>query len=160
MRLLKITSASLLIVLLSIGLCLYFLLMTPVTAENVQTRLTNYCYLGAKALQINENSRLALDKLERGSCGCLAGKLVSEAGSAVAATLTEGARRLGVFGLRRKLASEKSGGGLLLKSGLSDKLVAEFAERYVKAANACGAELVQLLIFRTDFPVGTLAIAS
>ena len=114
--------------------------MTPVTAENVQSRLTNYCYLGTKALQINENSRLALEKLERGSCRCLAQKLVGDATPAAAAALTEGARRLGMFGLRRRMASEKSeGGGLLSKTGLSDKLVAEFAERYVKAANACTA---------------------
>ena len=139
MRILKITSASLLLLVLSIGLYLYQLLITPVTAENVQFRLTNYCYLGAKALQINENSKPALEKLERGSCGCLAEKLVGEAGPAASAALTEGARRLGMFGLRRKLASENIGGGLLSKTGLSDRLVTEFAERYVKAANACGA---------------------
>jgi hypothetical protein len=131
----------LLVVLVILGLVFsgyfYWLFMTPVSADNVQTRLTNYCYLGTKALQINENSRLALEKLPRGSCGCLAEKLVSGASPTAAAALTEGARRLGIFGLRRKLDSEMRSGGLLSKSGLSDKLVAEFAERYVKAANAC-----------------------
>ena len=140
MRYLKYALALLLTFALAVSLYFYWLLLTPVTAENVQSRLTNYCYLGTKALQINENSRLALEKLGRGSCRCLADKLVSEATPAAAAALTEGARRLGMFGLRRRMASEKSeGGGLLSKTGLSDKLVAEFAERYVKAANACTA---------------------
>jgi hypothetical protein len=137
MRSLKFASVVLLV--FAAAICAYFwiLLMTPVTAANVQFRLTNYCYLGTKALQINENSKLALDGLGRGSCRCLAEKLVSGASPAGAAALTEGARRLGMFGLRRKMASENKGGGLLSKSGVTDKLVAEFAERYVNAANAC-----------------------
>mgnify|MGYP003543285128 CR=1 FL=1 len=140
MQRLKYPLAGLSILALALGAYFYWLLMTPVTAENVQTRLTNYCYLGTKALQINESSRLALEKLERGSCRCLAQKLVGDTTPAAAAALTEGARRLGMFGMRRRMASEKSeGGGLLSKTGLSEKLVAEFAESYVKAANACTA---------------------
>lgn len=143
MRYLKYLLVVLVILGLAFGGYFYWLFMTPITADNVQTRLTNYCYLGTKALQINENSRLVLEKLPRGSCGCLAERLVGEASPAVAGTLTEGARRVGVFGLRRKMASEKrDGGGLLSKTGLSDRLAAEFAERYVKAANACRAEPV------------------
>jgi hypothetical protein len=137
MRLLKTIIILALAVALVIGAYLYWLLMTPVNAANVQLRLTNYCYLGTKALQINQNSRLALEGLERGSCSCLAEKLVSQAGPIPAAALTEGARRLGVFGLRRKIGAENKGGGLLSKTGVSDRLIAEFAERYVTAANAC-----------------------
>jgi hypothetical protein len=137
MRVMKILAMALLLAASGAGLYLYWFLMTPVTADNVRSRLTKYCYLGTKALQINENSKLALEKLPRGSCGCLADKLVSQAGPVPAAALTEGARRLGVFGLRRKIGAENKGGGLLSKSGISDKLVAEFAERYVMAANAC-----------------------
>jgi hypothetical protein len=139
MRHLNYILAVLVIPGIAFGVYLYWLFMTPVTADNVQTRLTNYCHLGTKALQINENSKLVLEQLPRGSCGCLADKLVSDANPTTAATLTDGARRLGIFGLRRKLGSEKGGGGLLSKSGLSDNLIAEFAERYVRAANACMA---------------------
>jgi hypothetical protein len=137
MRLLKTILILALAAALAIGAYLYWLLMTPVSADNVQLRLTNYCYLGTKALQINENSRLALAGLERGSCSCLAEELVTKAGPIPAAALTEGARRLGVFGLRRKIGAENKGGGLLSKAGVSDKLIAEFAERYVTAANGC-----------------------
>ena len=140
MRLFKAVIILALATALAFGAFLYWLLMTPVTAANVQLRLTSYCYLGTKALQVNENARLALEKLPRGSCGCLANKLVSEANPSAAATLTEGARRLGLFGLRRKMASDgNESGGLLSKSGISDKLAAEFAERYTAAANACVA---------------------
>ena len=139
MRSLKFASVVLLVFAAAISAYFWILLMTPVTAANVQFRLTNYCYLGTKALQINENARLALAGLGRGSCRCLAEKLVGGASPAGAAVLTEGARRLGVFGLRRKMNSENKGGGLLSKSGVSDKLVAEFAVRYVNAANACTA---------------------
>jgi hypothetical protein len=117
----------------------YWLLMTPVTVGNVQLRLGNYCYLGTKALHLSENSRLAPGGLQRGSCGCLAEKLVNGGGPAAAAALTEGARRLGVLGMRRKLSSGQNGGGLLSKTGAADLLAAEFAERYVSAANACVA---------------------
>jgi hypothetical protein len=137
MRLLKTVVILTLTVGLAIGSYLYWLLMTPVNAANVEFRLTNYCYLCTKALQINENSRLALAGLGRGSCSCLAERLVSQAGLVPAAALTEGARRLGVFGLRRKIGAENKGGGLLSKTGVSDKLIAEFAERYATAANAC-----------------------
>jgi hypothetical protein len=139
MRYLKYPLAVMLTLAIALAAYLYFILMTPVTAANVQFRLTNYCYLGTKALQINENSKLALEGLGRGSCRCLSEKLVSGASPEGAAALTEGARRLGMFGLRRKMNSENKGGGLLSKSGVSDKLVAEFAERYVNAANACTA---------------------
>ncbi len=137
MRLLKTITILALAAALAIGAYLYWLLMTPVTAGNVQLRLTNYCYLGTKALQLNENAQLLLEKLERGSCSCLADKLVSESGLVPATALTEGARRLGLFGFRHRPGTSRSDGGLLPKAAIKDRLITEFADRYVTAANAC-----------------------
>jgi hypothetical protein len=144
MRLVKTVIILALAAALTIGAYLYWLLMTPVNAGNVQVRLTSYCYLGTKALQINESSRVVLEKLKRGSCGCLSARLVSEAGSDAAAKVTEAARRLGVIGIKRNWSQgpKDAGGGIISGSGLKDRILQEFSERYVKAANACEAEPV------------------
>jgi hypothetical protein len=69
---------------------------------------------------------------------------VDEAGPQVAAKVTEAARKLGVFGIKRKWNKDSGkssdDSGLLQSSGLRDRIIQEFSERYVKAANACEAE--------------------
>ena len=123
-----------------------YVLLAPVTANNVKFRLTSVCAMGTAALRLNDAAAAELEKMTNGSCGCLSGRLINEAGPDVAAKVTEAARKLGVFGIRRKWNSgadeSKEGGGLLESSGLRDKVILEFSERYVKAANACEAEAV------------------
>lgn len=125
------------------GAFLSYVLFAPVTAVNVRFRLTSVCAMGTAALRLNEVAASELQKLDKGSCGCMSGRLVEEAGPEVAAKMTEAARKLGIFGIKRRWNKEDGGnseGGLLETSGLKDKIAQEFSERYVKAANACEAE--------------------
>jgi hypothetical protein len=143
MRAFKFVLIALLLIAVIGGAFLSYVLLAPVTANNVRFRLTSVCAMGTAALRLNDAAAAELEKLNKGSCGCLSGRLVEEAGPEVAAKVTEAARKLGIFGIKRRWNKEDVGnseGGLLEASGLKDKIVQEFSERYVKAANACEAE--------------------
>jgi hypothetical protein len=143
MRAFKFVLIALLLIAVIGGAFLSYVLLAPVTANNVRFRLTSVCAMGTAALRLNDAAAGELEKLNKGSCGCLSGRLVEEAGPEVAAKVTEAARKLGIFGIKRRWNKEDVGnseGGLLEASGLKDKIVQEFSERYVKAANACEAE--------------------
>jgi hypothetical protein len=124
------------------GAFLSYIVLAPVTAGNVRLRLTSVCVMGTAALRFNDAAAAELEKLTKGSCGCLSQRLVDEAGPEVAATVTEAARKLGVFGIKRKWGrgAKEEREGLLKSFSLKDKVFQEFSERYVKAANACEAE--------------------
>jgi hypothetical protein len=143
MRAFKFVLAALLFFAMIGGAFLSYVLFAPVTANNVRFRLTSVCAMGTAALRLNDAATAELEKLEKGSCGCLSGRLVAEAGPEVAAKVTEAGRKLGLFGIKRKWneggSKEAGGGGLLESSGIKDRIIQEFSERYVKAANACEA---------------------
>jgi hypothetical protein len=143
MRALKFALVALALLALIGGAFLSYALLAPVTANNVKFRLTSICAMGTAALRLSDAAAQEMEKLTKGSCGCLSGRLVNEAGPGVAAKLTEAARKLGLFGIKRKWNQGAKEDGALLKSfSLKDKIIQEFSERYVKAANACEAEAV------------------
>lgn len=128
------------------GAFLSYLLLAPVTANNVKFRLTSICAMGTAALRLNDAAAAEMAKLTKGSCSCLSGRVVNEAGPELAARVTEAARKLGIFGVKRKWNSSsyesKERNGILESSGLKERVIQEFSERYVEAANACEAEAV------------------
>jgi hypothetical protein len=143
MRSFKFVLIALFLIAVIGGAFLSYVLFAPVTASNVRFRLTSVCAMGTAALRLNNAAAAELEKLSKGSCGCLSGRLVDEAGPEIAAKVTEAARKLGIFGIKRKW--NRSGGGeddgrLLKGFDVKDKIILEFSERYVKAANACEAE--------------------
>jgi hypothetical protein len=141
MRAFKFILIALLLLAFIGGAFLSYVLLAPVTANNVRFRLTSVCAMGTAALRLNDAAAAELEKLDKGSCGCLSGRVVEEAGPEMAAKMTEAARKLGLFGIKRKWNKEdEEKGGLLESSGLKNKIVQEFSERYVKAANACEAQ--------------------
>lgn len=146
MRALKFVLLAAVLILIIGGAFLSYVLLAPVTANNVRFRLTSVCAMGTAALRLNEAAAQVMHKLNKGSCGCLSGRLVNEAGPQVAAKVTEAARRLGIIGVRRKINAAGENGeadnGLLESARLKDKIILEFSERYVKSANACEAEAV------------------
>jgi hypothetical protein len=144
MRALKFVFAAILLIAIIGGAFFSYVLLAPVTANNVRFRLTSVCAMGTAALRLNDAAAIELEKLNKGSCGCLSSRILDEAGPEVAAKMTEAARKLGIFGIKRKWnkgADEApQNGGLLESSGVKDRIIVEFSERYVKAANACEAE--------------------
>jgi hypothetical protein len=138
-RVFKSVLATLAVLALIGGGFVSYLLLVPVTASNVKFRLTSICAMGTLALRLNEAAAAEMEKLTKGNCGCLSGRLVGEAGPEIAARATEAARKLGVFGIKRRWNSDgdRDGVGMLESSGLKYKIIQEFSERYVKAANAC-----------------------
>jgi hypothetical protein len=142
MRAFKFALIALFALVLTGGAFLSYIVLVPVSAGNVQFRLTSVCAMGTAALRFNDAAAAELEKLTKGSCGCLSQRLVDEAGTEVAAAVTEAARKLGVFGIKRKWGkgAKEQREGMLKSFSLRDKVIQEFSERYVKAANACEAE--------------------
>jgi hypothetical protein len=144
MRALKFVFAAILLIAVIGGAFFSYVLLAPVTANNVRFRLTSVCAMGTAALRLNDAAATELEKLNKGSCGCLSSRIVDEAGPEVAAKVTEAARKLGIFGIKRKwnkgAGDAPADGGLAGTLGVKDRIIVEFSERYVKAANACEAE--------------------
>jgi hypothetical protein len=142
MRALKFVFAAILLIAVIGGAFFSYVLLAPVTANNVRFRLTSVCAMGTAALRLNDAAAVELEKLNKGSCGCLSSRIVDEAGAEVAAKVTEAARKLGIFGIKRKWSqgATQEREGVLKSFSLKDKVIQEFSERYVKAANACEAE--------------------
>jgi hypothetical protein len=139
MRVFKSVLATLAVMALIGGGFISCLLLAPVTASNVSCRLKSISAMGTLALRLNDAAAAEMQKLTKGSFGCLPGRLAGEAGPEIASRVTEAARKLGVLGIKQKWNSDKDcdGGGMLESSGLKDKIMQEFSEFYVKAANAC-----------------------
>jgi hypothetical protein len=144
MRALKFVFAAILLISVIGGAFFSYVLLAPVTANNVRFRLTSVCAMGTAALRLNDAAAIELEKMNKGSCGCLSSRIVDEAGPEVAAKVTEAARKLGIFGIKRKwnkgAGEARQDGGLIGTLGVKDRVIVEFSERCVKAANACEAE--------------------
>jgi hypothetical protein len=92
-RVFKSVLATLAVLALIGGGFVSYLLLVPVTASNVKFRLTSICAMGTLALRLNEAAAAEMEKLTKGNCGCLSGRLVGEAGPEIAARATEAARK-------------------------------------------------------------------
>ena len=94
--------ASLLFVLSVLGFVLYIFL-TPVTPENVLSRVNSLCATGDVAVQINEKFSLTSMTPKPLDCACVSVRLVKRFGKENAARLTETTRQLFVNAIRRTL---------------------------------------------------------
>ncbi len=80
-----------------------FLLMTPVTEGNLQSRVTSLCTVGNIAMQIDRKYRLTGLSRQDSDCRCLSRKLLQDHGKAEAARLADTTRQLFVNAMRAKL---------------------------------------------------------
>jgi hypothetical protein len=80
-----------------------FLFVTPVTASNLQTRVTSLCTVGNIATQIDRKYRLTGLSQKDADCGCLSRKLLQSRSKTEAARLTDTTRQLFVNAMRAKI---------------------------------------------------------
>jgi hypothetical protein len=94
--------ASLLLILAGLGWLAYFF-MTPVTADNVETRASALCVIGNLAAQANEKFALTPLAPKPLDCACVSAKLRRQYGSAEAARLADTTRLLFISSVRNTL---------------------------------------------------------
>ncbi len=80
-----------------------FLFLTPVTQDNLQSRVTSLCTVGNLATQIDRKYKLTGLSQKEANCGCLSGRLLQTHGNAEAARLADATRQLFVNAMRSKL---------------------------------------------------------
>ena len=115
-----------------------YVLFSPVTPQNVESRLAGICRVGVFAVQIKASEAKG-EKLKAGTCGCLATQITGKVTPAIAARMTESFRKLILYKLKRTLTFQGGREKSPLEIGLTQAATDEFAERFSEAAQSCNA---------------------
>ena len=113
-----------------------YVLFSPVTPQNVESRLAGICRVGVFAVQIKASEAKG-EKLRAGTCGCLATQITGKVSPAIAARMTESFRKLIIYKLKRALTFQSGREKSPLEIGLTQAATDEFAERFSQAAQSC-----------------------